>query len=888
MEWYNLGVSDRETFWAAVDFLKGRLTDGSTVEWALGLGLERRSERLAIAHLLHRDGVVALGEPWVTVWGLIEESWSAETPESAMSSDHEIGRRIAGGDRSGALVPLIAALVAPRVTVAPRGPWGAEPNDPPQVPGDVVRVSLTSARPVTPTAIGLARINEVPFLTALANGLEAEVRRGMDAGLRIGWGGTYRLVGRLGLLYRIRFDAGAADDDDSDAFHRGIAPSVKLLFAVVERIAALDASAGLPFVESWRRRATPIDVRMWAAAATDPSLVSVTDVEDFLLSIDDQVFWDVHGCPEVATLRARRFSRLSPRAQETIIRRVQGRPPTDRWEGVDDLARVEDQRLYWAVRELRRIEVAGGALPSAVSTWVEKHFARFDDLAEMGEDEGFFRGPQVGAYVVSGPPDPKYDGLEGAARLEALEFAWENTSEWGDDPAGRWLEQDGRTAVVLADFRSTGDGGASFPRVWLRFGRCHKPSGDPAQDRREARAVLALVETLPDRTVREAIEGTTDWMRTWLDTVVTIPGWTRAWLGVWPSAVESTNSHYDPEDAGNLSVLVRGSDYEDLDAYNTPVADLVGVFLQACRSAGQAANPFRSGTGLRRVRDAIESCEGQSLLIARHRLIESLLPFFLQTSKRWAIRHLVTPLRAGGPDQLALWRAASRRPLRTGTLEVVGHDVAVQARNPELGSRAQRGLVVSLLAELLNAALAGRTPAVAGADVQQVLRTVDDEVRSHAARMVVRFVAEAGRDPDVSGAEAFNCAAGPFLRQVWPQDQHLRTAGVSNALVGLPLRAGESFVQAVDSIRQLLVPFDCYSIMEYGFGRGEPGRPTLEAVDDEAKALAMLKMVDLTVPVQEGAVVPHELSDALVQIRSVKSGLAALPAFRRLEAASRR
>ena len=123
---------------------------------------------------------------------------------------------------------------------------------------------------------------------------------------------------------------------------------------------------------------------------------------------------------------------------------------------------------------------------------------------------------------------------------------------------------------------------------------------------------------------------------------------------------------------------------------------------------------------------------------------------------------------------------------------------------------------------------------------------------------------------------------------MWPQDQHLRTAGVSNALVGLPLRAGESFVQAVDSIRQLLVPFDCYSIMEYGFGRGEPGRPTLEAVDDEAKALAMLEMLDLTVPVQAGAVVPHELSDALVQIRSVKSGLAALPAFRRLEAASRR
>ena len=887
MEWTTLGVPDREAFWTAVDFLDGRLAERSTVEWALGLTRERRAERFAITFLLHRQGVVGLGEPWVTVWGLIEESWTVEAPESGVSSDHEIGRRIAGGDRSGALVPLIAALVAPRVTVAPRGRWGAEPNDPPQLPGDLMRVSLTSARPVTPTAIGLARIDQVPFLTALANALEAEVRRGMDAGRRIGWDGTHRLVGRLGLLHRIRFDAGAADDDDSDAFHRGIAPSVKLLFAVMERIAELDAAGATPFVESWRRRATPIDVRLWAAAATNPSLVSAADVEEFLRSVDDHLFWDVHGGPEVARLRAQRFAHLAPTAQEAIIRRLQGLPSAHHWGGLDDPARLEERRLYWAVRELRRIEVADGVLPATVSTWVEEHCARFD-LAEMGEDEGFFGGPSGGAYVVSAPPDPTYDGLRGTARLEALESAWASASEWGDDPAWRWLEQDGRAADVLADFRSTDDGGASFPRVWLRFGRCHKPSGKAAQDRREARAVLALVEALPDQTVREAIEGVTDWMRAWRDEIVTIPGWSRAWLRAWPSAVESTNRHYGPEDAGNLSVLVRISGDEDLDAYNTPVADLVGVFLQACRSAEQATNPFRSGSGLRRIRDAIDSCEGQSLLIARHRLIESLLPFFLQTSERWAIRHLVTPLRAGGLDHLALWRAASRRPLRTGTLKVIGHDVALQARNPELGSHAKRGLVVSLVTELLNASLAGRTPAVSEADVQQVLRTGNDEVRAHAAETVVRFVAEAGRDPDVSGAEAFKYAAAPFLRQVWPQDQHLRTAGVSNALAGLPLRAGESFVQAVDSIRQLLVPFDCYSITEYGFGRGEPGRPTLEAVDDETKALAMLEMLDLTVPVQAGAVVPHELSDALVQIRSVKSGLAALPAFRRLEAASRR
>ena len=77
------GVPDREAFWTAVDFLDGRLAERSTVEWALGLTRERRAERFAITFLLHRQGVVGLGEPWVTVWGLIEESWAPRHPSPA-------------------------------------------------------------------------------------------------------------------------------------------------------------------------------------------------------------------------------------------------------------------------------------------------------------------------------------------------------------------------------------------------------------------------------------------------------------------------------------------------------------------------------------------------------------------------------------------------------------------------------------------------------------------------------------------------------------------------------------------------------------------------------------------------------------------------------------
>ena len=97
------------------------------------------------------------------------------------------------------------------------------------------------------------------------------------------------------------------------------------------------------------------------------------------------------------------------------------------------------------------------------------------------------------------------------------------------------------------------------------------------------------------------------------------------------------------------------------------------------------------------------------------------------------------------------------------------------------------------------------------------------------------------------------------------------------------------FAEALTTIRHLLVPFDCYSIMEYGFGRGEPSRaPTLEAINSESKAEALLNLLDRTVPVHEAATVPMELSEALAQIRAVKPALAESPQFRRLEGASRR
>ncbi|WP_091583082.1 hypothetical protein [Mesorhizobium qingshengii] len=133
----------------------------------------------------------------------------------------------------------------------------------------------------------------------------------------------------------------------------------------------------------------------------------------------------------------------------------------------------------------------------------------------------------------------------------------------------------------------------------------------------------------------------------------------------------------------------------------------------------------------------------------------------------------------------------------------------------------------------------------------------------------------------------FRTAAAPFLREVWPQERSLATPGVSGALADLPAASGEAFADAVDTIARFLVPFDCWSMLDYGLYGDEDEAKKLAIINDEAKARALLKLLDLTVGTSEGAVIPH-LTDALDQILKVDPALSTSAIFRRLATAARR
>lgn len=901
--WLLLNDKDRDAVRTLMAFLHGRLAERATIEWALRTKPNEVVKRIAVLQSLEFLDARKLKDPWYSAWRLIEQSWEEETSQSSSSEAYRVQHRIAAGERSGPLISAIVSVVKPRLEVSARSeqPPGATAKRPRRVE-DLFHASLRSQNLADLDVFRLDGIEDLDFLVSLGTALEGAVNNGLSLGRRLGWEGDHKFW-RLGQLYAVSYQARVDDgyNWDVDRFHHGIAPSVKLLDAVVKRIAALDVRQARAFVSRWKQVQTPVHLRLWASLSQIPALTRSEELSDTLPALEDRPFWDLHAFPEIAELRALRFNDTSDDAQRSMIVRLKKGPPGTFWPRGSDRNRVRGARQYWAARELRRIEVAGSQLPPTASAWLAGRLGAHPELRDMDSIRFGFLSSAVSGWVAH-EPDDRFDNLAGDERLHALEEALASArSSWNDDPAeraGDWIRSDDNASSLLLDLESARDGGVDYPNVWDRFGWSHgAPSRqhDSAPEHlHTADRVLALLERLPIAPLAQAIQGITHWISAWERVVARSQRLAVVWTKLWPLAVAATNQTDDASDTIDLNEIVaaaRDEEPADLDTLNTATGRLVGVFLALCPSVDGNHSPFETNAALRTMRDAIVSADGKSGLIGRHRLIEW-LPYFLKADEAWSRDNLIAPLVANDAHSLALWRAIARRTQFTDVLKEIGDHFADRAVDRRLGRETRGSLLSSLVLESLHAFREGRDPVVANAKVQQTLRAVDDEVRAAAAQTVQRFLSwmpnDASVQPHQSAEEVFRGAVAPFLQNVWPQERSLATRGVSAAFADLPAAAQGAFIDTVDAIERFMVPFDCWSLHDFGF-RGEvEGVPRLESINTPAKAAALLRLLDMSIGASEGSVVPMDLADGLDQIRVVSANLAHDPAFRRLAAITRR
>lgn len=892
---------------AAVAFLKNRLSRIETLEWALSLRPDETLKREALREILASQEGNQLKEPLQGAWRLLEESWETHTIADTTGVEiYRIKNRLDAGDRSGLMIDMINQLVAPRLTIEPAGPTiakRAKPKGPLRIE-DVFSPRLTSQGVVDLDLLRISTIDDVDFLSELASVLETSVRRGMGIARRIGWDGQYNFK-RLGQIYRVEYTSSSVGNSirDIDMHRSGIAPAVKLLLAVIKRLAQLNLSISIQIARQWKLMPDPIHVRLWSALSKNVQITESYEVGDFLLSLADEPFWNLNVFPEIAELRSKRFRQLSIQSQSALLRRIRKGPPRPVRAKNASAEQVKAYRLHASVQELRRLEISGFALPDKTSKWLHKHLQQFPDLISMDNiDHGF---PKViQGYWYKAVSDPQFDNLSGEPRLKVLESTLSNDrGGWQDDPAERaqqWIRDGDNSTKLLGDFESSPNIINSCPRALEAFGWSHTfPSrqNDQPLDRETTRygaRVISLLLKLEQQTAFNAIEGLSHWLSDWARVVVESPALLQLWTFFWPIAVKATNAAVQDNESDILNLTVVSSDETpaDLDTLNTPAGRLVNIFLQRCPSLDvPGKNPFTRKKGMRRMFLSLLEAPGRAGLIAKHRLIEW-LEYFLKADRARTEQYLIKPLDNDDAESLALWRSIASTIQKKATLEIIGPKLLQRVTDPRLSRESRKILLASIVVEAVYSYLERREPAVPYFSVQQAIRSVEDEVRADAAGVLERFASELS-DPGLNETprrpeDIFRAGILPFLIHVWPQEHSLSAPSSSAAFARLPASVGSAFADAVDSVERFLVPFSCWSLYDFGFwGRGDQDAFTI-AKNSPRDAAALLKLLDVTIGHTEGAVIPMDLAQALDHIQEIAPELVSSPAFRRLGTLARR
>ena len=866
--------ADRTKFWTTVEFLQGRVCEKETVEWALRLGPGDGPERAALIHLVR--GSKTVPSAWADTWALIEESWSSPEPgvDADTMTSFDISQRLPLTPRRGGLVTLIADHVRPRLALrSPLHLAGERPKRPTAWYHLVTpTVASTNMGSIDDIVGGVREVDDAAFLSSLADALDGNVRHALSLARRLGRDHPW-------LLYRVRY----AGVEDPDTYHEGIAPTVKLLHAVILRLAELDPAAAGSFMDVWRLERSSIDVRLWAELAHCPDLATADEVGCFIDRRDASQFWDARSHPEVASLRAQRFGDLSATARAAIVKRIRRLPPSRLFDRTLEAEVVARHRAAWAVREVQRIVVSGGQLPDSDLRWLEASLSAHEALRDMTQDEGF---PNAIVREVPSKPDPRFDVINGVSRLEAIEAALSRDPHSPDlEGAQDWLGQHDRPSRLLGDFIADTCAANSYPRALTFFFRHHRPHEDLGNGS-DARVVLDLLLGLSDNAIGQCVDAACDWMWWWVREVVHVSSWRDVWFRLWPTAVAATNdverSEVPPDEETQLVVDADGS--MKVDTSDTPVARLVDVFIHHCRSLG-GRNPFAQCGGLRSMREALVATSGHAILVVRLRLLAQ-LPYFTQTDDVWTERHLLRPLLEGSDS--VLWREVGRWRQSPAVLARIAPGMATQATNEEHSLSTREFFMRSIVVESLEAFRSNRVAAVAPTDVQQLLRSVHDDLRVAAARVVCLYMHQipprTGRSPE----DLFKDAVSPFLRRAWPLESRFAIPAVSRWFASLPALCAGEFARAVAAVERFLVPFAGHTLGTYGLLVGETAPAALEKiVDDPPKARALLRLMDLTIDASRGSC-PYDLSTALDHVRSVQPGLARDPTYQRLEAMTRR
>jgi hypothetical protein len=521
------------------------------------------------------------------------------------------------------------------------------------------------------------------------NALVAVLDVAREAGwMRDGRDLANRLVARIAYRPTTDNSLGVVDDNengesrDPDAYHDGFAPLLRLMTAAFDALAEKDLDAVKRVANLWDGHSEALFVRLQAYAGLRPSIWDGGQVGQFLQRLPDLLFWRAGAFPEVATLRALRWSDLATDARERIAERLIVGPKRDDFDPDREISR--ETLSYWRDLEIARVvDNNQDASKQFLDIIKSRRFksADFPDRVpaiEVGATDFRIRGvPEGDAKAFSNVADEDL--------VVTLAKATKDRPFGEGDDADAYVRRNRPKVIELLAQREGID--EDTATVWeLALSYPHEKADNIDDARKNAKRVATLAFKMD----AGLFERVSDRLCYWLDAVdeqlAGFSGAVSLWERLLPYAVNRENA--------NISDSAVEADLYTI-ALNVPFGHLIFFFLRRCPTMpaeGETPPLPEPFVGL------LKEVKGRTRLLLATRMATT-MNYFWRADEDWLKDVALEPMLSNGHEGTLLWEAfAKYGPVPSHTLwQVIEAPLIKHVAQGRLSKEALRRLAEMLV-----------------------------------------------------------------------------------------------------------------------------------------------------------------------------------------------
>lgn len=744
-----------------------------TTRWRVKLSLDRKGEEVSPARR--------------QAWRLLLDRRTSAPHALGDGGWHEWEPLIRNGATGFQARELIASILVPRVKVRRPIYFERDGEQPPETLHRLLTVELEPAEHPRASEI----LKSWPDTREASKSLFEELDRNLEQALM-----RAEELGQTGDWDSPSRDVPSIARHPQNRNHYGFRPIVQSITELWLRMTRHEGALAKAAVEHWARSRFILSRRMFLFAVKEP-LWTTSEAARIILDLEDHIFWDSEAQVEIMRLLVARWAEFDVDDRQALEARLRTGVPAELYAGnnvreAKEWSSIVDHSIY---RRLTRIRAAGGLLSDASLALLEAIGERHPRWAPSPDDQDDFSAWQTERIGFDGHPDL----LAQVEDAQLVQQAFRLQDERRFDEGDLWrvfCKADPERA--LRGLKLDGDAGRWEVEAW-RYFLWAAAEQDQMEFQHEVAAALLL---MPPETLREVIHAASSWMaRQHASLAQAGADGAQRFLQIWDHIAEEAFREL-PEEDGTF-----GGDVIS-ESLNGPGGDMAAGLLAALNETKP-----EEGQGLGDLEPRFQrlvQAGSRAGMLARVCVTQD-LAFLDAVAPDWTHQHLVPRLGWDHAEALHLWAAYAHSRIGKPRLFNALKPAMLQAfEGKPISKDALNGLFSKLLeVAFLHRHRRGEDYVLSAAEIKRALTVAPGRVRQSVAWHLWRRMSDG---KIIDKAVHWRDLIKPVLIDIWPLDARTRERASSQKLVLMALECGDAFPDAVDTISDLIVPYELYGI----------------------------------------------------------------------------